>query len=84
MRNKKFTNKETYLAYRSEWKAEYKKLSQKIREFKDDVRGRNITWEEALKLYKLKRKATDMLEELKEAKVESQRQCLASKQMVEA
>jgi len=29
-----FTNKETYLAYRSEWKANYKELSQQIRDFR--------------------------------------------------
>ena len=29
-----FTNKETYLAYRSAWKANYKQLSQQIRDFK--------------------------------------------------
>lgn len=30
----KFTNKEEYLAYRSNWKAEYKELSQQIRDYK--------------------------------------------------
>lgn len=30
----KFNSKETYLAYRSEWKANYKQLSQQIRDFK--------------------------------------------------
>ena len=29
-----FTNRETYLAYRSEWKAQYKQLSQDIRDLK--------------------------------------------------
>lgn len=32
--NTYFTNKETYLAYRSAWKAEYKQLSQDIRDLK--------------------------------------------------
>lgn len=32
--NNKFTNKEEYLAYRSEWKDEYKQLSQHIKDFK--------------------------------------------------
>jgi hypothetical protein len=32
--NTSFTNKETYLAYRSAWKAEYKQLSQDIRDLK--------------------------------------------------
>jgi hypothetical protein len=32
--NTSFTNKESYLAYRSAWKAEYKQLSQDIRDLK--------------------------------------------------
>lgn len=32
--NTKFTNKQEYLAYRSEWKAQYKQLSQDIRDLK--------------------------------------------------
>lgn len=57
-----FTNKETYLAYRSEWKAQYKKLSA-------DIRAVKHTW----KHHSLRRKATAMLEELKLARVEAQR-----------
>lgn len=34
MRNPKFNSKEEYLAYRSEWKAEYKQLSKDIRDIK--------------------------------------------------
>jgi hypothetical protein len=30
----KFTNKETYLTYRSEWKVKYNTLSETIREYK--------------------------------------------------
>lgn len=77
-----FTNKETYLAYRSNWKAEYKTLSQEIRTLKAQVResGHQITWTEFSQLYKLKAKATAMLEERKEAKAEAQRQYLQSKE----
>ena len=64
----KFNSKETYLAYRSEWKANYKSLSQTIRDNKH-------TWTH----YRLKKQATAMLEELKEAKMEAQRQYLAAK-----
>lgn len=81
MKNAKFNTKKEYLAYRSEWKAEYKKLSQQIREFKAEVRGvscRNITWQEALRLWKMKKKATEMLIERKESKIEAQRQYLAA------
>lgn len=80
MRNAKFNTKEEYLAYRSEWRAEYKQLSQNIRALKAETRKscHNITWEEALKLWKLKKKATEMLTERKESKIESQRQYLAA------
>ena len=43
-----FTNKETYLAYRSEWKANYKKLTETIREYKwiakECSRAYNTSW----------------------------------------
>ncbi len=71
-----FTNKEEYLDYRSNWKSKYKELSQKIRDLKAEVResGHQITWSEFSALRKLKDKATAMLEERKESKVEAQRQ----------
>lgn len=100
--NTKFTNKETYLAYRSNWKAEYKQLSQDIRDLKfcrsfpmanrfqnpkNVERYREI--EKRLfnnantcvewKLSEKRDKAFRMLEELKLAKQEAQRQYLASK-----
>jgi hypothetical protein len=104
-----FTNKETYLAYRSEWKAQYKQLSQDIRDLKfcrafpqakrfenpkNVERYREI--EKRLfnnantcvewKLEQYRNKATAMLEELKEAKVEAQHQYLVAhgKDMVTA
>jgi hypothetical protein len=77
----KFTNKETYLEYRSNWKSEYNTLSKQIRVLKATVResGHQITWTEFRELYQLKAKATAMLEERKESKVEAQRQYLAAK-----
>ena len=68
MRNNKFNSKETYLAYRSEWKSEYNTLSQTIRDNKH-------TWTH----YRLKKQATAMLEELHLSKAEAQRQYLAAK-----
>lgn len=81
-----FTNKETYLAYRSNWKAEYKTLSQEIRALKAQMResGHQITWTEFSALAKLKAKATAMIEERKESKVEAQRQYWISKGMAVA
>ena len=125
----KFTNKEEYLQYRKEWKADYKQLSQTIREKKWLHREFNRMWNKAMiahghpnthwdntksgrfweyldvmqkenpQYVELKKKytndrkrvelyskqATQMIEELKEAKQEAQRQYLASrKEMVAA
>ena len=94
-----FTNKETYLAYRSNWKAQYKELSQQIRDYKfciwfvslkredritpeREERFQKITAKYGNRFYyvhSLKKQATAMLEELKEAKQEAQRQYLAEK-----
>lgn len=81
--NNKFNNKETYLAYRSEWKASYKELSNDIRNLKSEMResGHQITWSEYCNLYNLKNKATEMLSQLAAAKIEAHRQYLASKEM---
>ena len=82
----KFNNKETYLDYRSNWKAEYNTLSNEIRELKKQTREscHHITWSEYLALKRLKDKATAMLEERKASKIEAQRQYLASKELVMA
>ena len=93
-----FNSKETYLAYRSNWKAEYKQLSQTIRDCKfcrwfESLKNPDRITPELTEKYKsklnsatqsyyihsLKAQATAMLAELKEAKVEAQRQYLASK-----
>lgn len=81
MNTTKFTNKKEYLAYRSNWKAEYKQLSKNIRMIKAEMResGHQITWSEFSQLKKLKTNATEMLETLKQAKAEAQTQYLASK-----
>jgi len=82
--NTSFNSKETYLAYRSEWKANYKNLSQEIRETKLAIRDTqrakgNAGWMQ-YSLIKDRAKATAMLEELKLAKAEAQRQYLAAKE----
>jgi hypothetical protein len=98
-----FTNKQEYLAYRSNWKAQYKELSQQIRDYKfcrwfvSLKNPARITPEleeqfkkivakhgnRAYYVYPLKRKATSMLQELKESKIEAQRQYLATKVSVQ-
>jgi hypothetical protein len=110
MRNTTFNSRETYLAYRSNWKAEYKKTSSNIRALtlaiKEDqrypvmdikegklLRG-NIPAQAQARLDSAptfplrgfiysrecyRAQAKEMLEELKAAKVEAQRQYLAAK-----
>jgi hypothetical protein len=103
MKNITFNSKETYLAYRSAWKAEYKTLSAEIRtlrlaeRFHQRKSFAHLALSEteesclatALKLcgpgslaynrLKRSRHATEMLTELKAAKLEAQRQYLARK-----
>ena len=80
MRNPKFNSKETYLAYRSEWKASYKALSKEIREERQQIRSqRGIESSQYYYLKGLKEKAIAMLEERHWSKEEAQRQYLAAK-----
>lgn len=66
-----FTNKETYLAWRAEWRAKYADLSQTIRQCRidHDRSGREF--------YRVR--AREMMEVRKESKIEAQRQYLAAK-----
>jgi hypothetical protein len=103
MTNITFNSKETYLAYRSAWKAEYKTLSMEIRTLRLAVRfyqrktfaqlaltdteercladGLKLCGPSSLSFDRLNRskRATEMLAELKKAKLEAQRQYLARK-----
>jgi len=75
-----FSTKQQYLNYRTEWKFSYKSLSIEIRNFKREIHAscHHITWSEYSQLLKLKLKATEMLQELKEAKILAQEQYQAS------
>lgn len=77
MRNNKFTTKEEYLQYRKEWKAEYKQLSEDIRETKKEILDlqKHKEYAGALQYHKLcqRKLASDMIKELKLAKAESNR-----------
>jgi hypothetical protein len=103
MKNITFNSKETYLAYRSAWKAEYKNLSAEIRTLRQAERYRQRKEFAHLPLtegeenclaaankisgpgsYLYRRqlrsaRAAEMLAELKEARIEAQRQYLARK-----
>lgn len=83
-----FTNKEEYLAYRFAWKAEYKELSNTIRQLKADIRKtqkeRSYAGTMQYTLIKERKAARTMLEELKLSKEEAQRQYLKQKQSLQA
>lgn len=83
MMTAKFTNKEEYLQYRKEWKAEYKQLSNEIRENKKDMKDvmRHNEYAGGIQscLIRQRYEATTMLEQLKDAKAEAQRQYLSDK-----
>lgn len=83
-----FTNKEEYLAYRSAWKAEYKELSQTIRELKANIRetqkNREYAGRMQYALIKERKAARTMLDDLKLSKMEAQRQYLEQKQSLQA
>jgi len=76
----KFTNKIEYLAFRAEWKARYKELSQEIRETRAAIRaeqdGDRRSVLQGEKAY-LRKQASRMMTSLDEAKVEANRQWLA-------
>jgi len=79
-----FTNKNEYLAWRQQWKAEYKNLSKQIRLLKISINEgqRNRLYVGGLQneLRDLRAEATQMLELRKQSKVVAQQQYLAAKQ----
>jgi hypothetical protein len=90
-----FNSKETYLQYRTDWKRRYASLSQTIRDLKycrkyssfgtdrylETKKTHETTWgffPQSL-AWRHRQQASAMLEELKEAKAEAQRQYVESK-----
>jgi len=70
MTNFTFSDRETWLAYRADWKARYKAQSEKIRALKRkmaSMKGQDTSSEQS-SLYVLRRTANDMMVELMEAK----------------
>ena len=77
----KFNTKETYLAYRSNWKAEYNTLSEDIREQKRYIRSQSTpSGDDYYALRTMKERATEMLEERIDSKVKAHQQYLAAKE----
>jgi len=79
--NKWFTNKEEYLAWRAEWRAQYAQLTQDIREYKLLRKDRDPASRSHAKYrcWACRKEATALLELRKKSKIEAQRQYLATK-----
>ena len=71
-----FTDRVSYLAYRSDWKARYLELSEEIRETRAAIKTSTGDRQSMLQSEKarLRTKATRMMQELADAKIEAQRQ----------
>ena len=72
-----FTNKETYLAYRADWKAQYRQLSSDIRKSKQELKKAQREGDATTRYFNVcingKMRARDMLAELHESKQKAQR-----------
>lgn len=84
-----FNDRASYLAYRADWKADYRALSEEIRQTKRLIRniyaeGRRLPSGEQSDRSYLGLRATKMLEELKEAKIEAGRQRAACREVSDA
>lgn len=88
--NVPFTTRETYLVWRARWKADYKALSAQITQIKRQLRRDNagLSTEQMSQLqskhHYLSLKATQMLEQRAEAKVEAARQYAARREEANA
>ncbi len=83
-----FTNRETYLAQRAEWKAQYRKVSEDIRAAKYLLKAAHRQSKNGVvkvsfyyNLWDNKEKARAMLDLLKAAKEEAAKQYLATKEL---
>lgn len=74
--NINFTDRTSYLAYRAEWKASYKELSQEIRETRVAIKTSDGDRQSLLQSEKarLRNKASRMMLALTNSKEEAQRQ----------
>jgi hypothetical protein len=82
MKELNFTNRETYIIWRAEWRTEYKELSQTIRDTKIKLKNEfretgytDLNWD----LIQLRREATQMLGLRCNSKIMAQEQYLQNK-----
>ncbi len=83
-----FTNRETYLAQRAEWKSQYRKVSEDIRAAKHLLKAAHrqskngvVSMSFYYNLWDAKSKARTMLELLKTAKEEAAKQYVTTKEL---
>lgn len=87
MTNFTFNDRDTYIAFRAEWRGKYQELSQTIRELKTQHREELASGKGSYKHYEIfrkRREANAMMQLLEEAKLESARQWAASREGVAA
>lgn len=72
MTNFNFTDRETYIEWRAQWRAEYKMLSQNIRELKLNTKNTARSGNDAsllqMRLHSWSMKATNMLKQREKSK----------------
>lgn len=75
-----FTTKAQYLVWRTAWKENYAALVKEIREYKATRKSPDAGLRACAQYncWRLRREATQMLEQRKQSKIEAQRQYLAS------
>ena len=78
-----FNDRDTYIAFRAEWRSNYQELSQTIRELKAQHREELASGRGSYKHYDIirkRREANAMMQLLEEAKLESARQWAAARE----
>lgn len=76
-----FTDKPTYLAWRTAWKENYRELAAEIREYKATRKSTDagLRSQAQYQCWRLRQEAAEMLEQRKQSKIEAQRQYIASR-----
>lgn len=78
----KFISKQEYLTWRAAWREEYRKITEEIRGYKRDLRGKPHTFESSTKqmqLHVARVEATRMIEQRIQSKKDANASYLAAK-----
>jgi len=76
-----FTDKATYLKWRTAWKENYAALTKEIREYKNTRKNKDaaLRGQAQYQCWRLRQQATLMIEQRKQSKITAQQQYLASR-----